>query len=855
MHIHKKTFIFSLFSSLIISICLGFKLFQYEPNIRNLAAKIIYNLMHDSCNCHFIAEIESVNLFTWTITCKNLQVRPLTSKTKKDEWFWSADKLKFAFSPLDFLLSHKLMMSIDVQNVNSYSTLSEEGFPLGNHLNAIFFGQQFKIPIALKSLKMHNMNLKLHNEKNNINSTICWSGTSKKIQDKVKSMFYLNDGSITYQEKKIADHITGTLYMDLARCGSNTLMLDAHTTTTFNNQICFIEGQLHGKKGNVCLWSQDKQALLKIYLDNNIITSEGSLDTVFLKNTLPTFPLSDHITMKTKTTLCDGTSEGEIFSELFPLSGTWHYKNNELSYDITNTKEILITLFSSWFIKKNNARITGIYSSNKKELSFIIPWHHTLSEKEHILTGKFIIEENNFIAHGLFGPYQWHMEGTMHPAFTIKEFICTKKNNPPLATLSLDFQKNYIFNGSIHYQEIKSLLPEPIRAYADGNASFNFKGTTSKDSLTCEIKLNKGTIVFDAIHNMLTQFEGIVKVNFAKKIIKIPKLYTTFNEGTAQLSHAIIRFDQNLKPIFAHLPVTFNKCLISLGKNFVISSGNFLISHQHQHNHIDGNLLLEKAFLYEIPPIPSQKSIFNKPISARLKIETKEAARINTQGFQTHLHANLKINYHKGTTHLDGWIKLPRGTIIMPYSRLNIISGALYFAGEQQFDPLLELTAKTQINQHTITVHATGSIKNPIIRLAAIPSLTEEKIASLLLTGSTKVSLNAIAPTLIIEFIKKQILEHTAPVMQRKSIKSLLKPLKHIKFIPSFTDESGLGGLSGGVELDLGKRLQAKVQKNFNLQDDTEFEINYRISDEFNLQAFKNEQGDIGGQVQMNLKL
>ena len=152
-------------------------------------------------------------------------------------------------------------------------------------------------------------------------------------------------------------------------------------------------------------------------------------------------------------------------------------------------------------------------------------------------------------------------------------------------------------------------------------------------------------------------------------------------------------------------------------------------------------------------------------------------------------------------------------------------------------------------------VHATGSIKNPIIRLAAIPSLTEEKIASLLLTGSTKVSLNAIAPTLIIEFIKKQILEHTAPVMQRKSIKSLLKPLKHIKFIPSFTDESGLGGLSGGVELDLGKRLQAKVQKNFNLQDDTEFEINYRISDEFNLQAFKNEQGDIGGQVQMNLKL
>lgn len=837
------------------AIGIGLKLFQYEPHIRNFAAKIIYNLMNDSCKCHFIVEVESINLFTWSITCKNVRVKPIDSIPDHEEWHWFADKLKFTFSPIDFLLAHKLMMSIDVQNVQAYSTISEKEFPLGNHLNTIFFGQQFKVPIVLKLLKMHNINLRLHHEKYNIDGIICWSGTSKKIQDKVKSMFYLNDGSITYQEKKIAEQITGTLYANLARCGSSKLMLDARATTAYNNQVCFIEGELHGKKGAVCIWSQDKQALFKLHLNDNIVTTDSTLDTIFLKNSLPTLPFIDHITLKTKTTLLDGASEGEIFSELFPISGTWHYKNSKFSYIITNTKSILLNIFYSLFIEKNKAIITGIYSHEKKELSFSIPFQHKLTGKEFLLKGNIFIKNYLFAANGFFGPYEWYMNGTIYPYFTITKFILGKKNSPPVATLTSDYKNNYIFSGSAHYQEIKNLLPEQARMYASGNAIFTFQGTASDGKITGEINLDKGTIVFDAIHNMLTHLNGIVKINIAKKIITIPSLSTRFNEGSAKLSHAIVRFDQNLKPVFSQLPLTFDNCLISLGKNFIISSGNLLITHQNHHNHIDGNILLEKAFLYEIPNIISNKNFFTKPISSNLKIETKESARIHTPGLQSQLHAHLKINYNKGITRLDGWIKLPRGIIIMPYSRLNIISGALYFTAEQQFDPLLELTAKTQMNQHTITVHATGSIKNPIIRLAAVPTLTEEKIASLLLTGSTKVSLNAIAPTLIIEFIKKQIIEHTTPIIQRKSLKSLIKPLKHIKFTPSFTDESGLGGLYGGVELDLGKRLQAKVQKNFNLQEDTEFEINYRISDEFNLQAFKNEQGDIGGQVQMNLKL
>ncbi len=264
--------------------------------------------------------------------------------------------------------------------------------------------------------------------------------------------------------------------------------------------------------------------------------------------------------------------------------------------------------------------------------------------------------------------------------------------------------------------------------------------------------------------------------------------------------------------------------------------------------------MLEKTYFSDIPLDLQIKSWSPKPIKYNINLETKEPIRIRSKTINASLVTQLNLQYH---THplINGQISVKSGTIKLPYSKLKIISGTLHFAAEQQLDPLLELTAKTFLQNYTITIHVTGSLKKPIINLSSVPALPEEKIAALVLTGSQQISFNIIAPGLIVEFFKKQLLEHSKQIIKKPKLNTLLKPLKHIKFTPTFTDESGRQGLYGGVEVDLGHRLHARVQKNLNLEEDTEFEINYQISDECNLQAFKNEHGNIGAQLEMHLKL
>ncbi len=854
MYTHKKTFIFSLFLTFLISTSVGIKLLQHHPFTLSVASTIVSNMMKQAFNCNFVTEVESVNFFAWSITCTNVRVKP--NKTSNNQgWHWFARKLKFSFSPIDFLLTKKFMLVLHLEKTYGYSLISDKGFPLSIHLNDIFFGKKFKVPIVLKTLKMDNIKLDLHNEKYQLDGTICWSGVSKKIKDKLKSILCISQGSIKHHDLVYAKNFRGTIYANISQSEPSTMFLDAYTKLLHNKKRCFVRGDLIDQQATLKFWNQDKQLDFTAHYKNGIISTSGKADTFFFKNLFPQLPFNEKIKASLRSTIKDGASHGKIKSDILPLKGIWSFEKGTFNFTFKNHRDITTHFFPTWLVEKNKLHTTGSYDANKKSLSFSIPLHHKLSDKAYEVAGTLTNTDKKFSGHGICGSGKWNIAGSIFPHFSIKEFLIKTKNAMPIFSLSCTKDRAYHFKNTIYYQDLKSLLPDQIKNYLDGNAVLEIAGTCSPHKVKAHIKLKKGMIVFGQLHNILNDLEGKIEIDLITRIITIPYLKATFNEGCVTITHASIRLSERGKPLFIYAPLTFNKCLINFEKNFAICSGNLIATFNNPHTNLVGNLSLEKTFFYKIPTPITNTALFTKPITATIKIETKDGIHVHTPGLQTQLHASVKMLYNQGAFYLDGWAKVSHGSIILPYSRLNIISGTLYFASEQQFDPLLELTARTQMSHHTITVHVTGSIKNPIIRLSSIPSLTEEKIGALLLTGSPKASLNAIAPTLIVEFIKKQIIEHSTPLMQRKNLQSLLKPLKYIKFAPSFTDESGTSGLYGGIELDLGKRLQAKVQKNLNLQEDTEFEINYHVSDELNVQAFKNEQGDIGGQLQMHLKL
>src|SRR5581483_3576363 len=93
-----------------------------------------------------------------------------------------------------------------------------------------------------------------------------------------------------------------------------------------------------------------------------------------------------------------------------------------------------------------------------------------------------------------------------------------------------------------------------------------------------------------------------------------------------------------------------------------------------------------------------------------------------------------------------------------------------------------------------------------------------------------------------------------SPLKLDSHFKSWLKPFKNIHLVPSFTDQTGRGGLRGAIEIDVNERTHALIQKNFNLTEDTRFEVEYLLSDDITVRGIRDERKDVGGEVEMRWK-
>ena len=88
----------------------------------------------------------------------------------------------------------------------------------------------------------------------------------------------------------------------------------------------------------------------------------------------------------------------------------------------------------------------------------------------------------------------------------------------------------------------------------------------------------------------------------------------------------------------------------------------------------------------------------------------------------------------------------------------------------------------------------------------------------------------------------------------RTYFRRLFKPFKHVHIMPSFTDQTGRGGLRGTIEVDIGQRWRALAQKNFSLSEDTRFELEYLLSDDIAVRGVRDEHGDVSSEVEMRWK-
>ena len=87
---------------------------------------------------------------------------------------------------------------------------------------------------------------------------------------------------------------------------------------------------------------------------------------------------------------------------------------------------------------------------------------------------------------------------------------------------------------------------------------------------------------------------------------------------------------------------------------------------------------------------------------------------------------------------LQGWVRLDNVDATLPFSRLEISTGFLYFDPGDPLNPKIDMHGRSVIRDYTINVYFYGTTLSPEAIFTSEPPLPQEEIISLLATGTTR---------------------------------------------------------------------------------------------------------------------
>ncbi len=87
---------------------------------------------------------------------------------------------------------------------------------------------------------------------------------------------------------------------------------------------------------------------------------------------------------------------------------------------------------------------------------------------------------------------------------------------------------------------------------------------------------------------------------------------------------------------------------------------------------------------------------------------------------------------------LDGYVRLDNVDATLPFSRLEISSGFLYFDPSDPLNPKIDMHGRSVIRDYTVNVYIYGTSLAPEAIFTSEPPLAQEEIISLLATGTTR---------------------------------------------------------------------------------------------------------------------
>jgi len=125
-----------------------------------------------------------------------------------------------------------------------------------------------------------------------------------------------------------------------------------------------------------------------------------------------------------------------------------------------------------------------------------------------------------------------------------------------------------------------------------------------------------------------------------------------------------------------------------------------------------------------------------------LRVRADNRVYVSGMGLESEWQTDLRVRGTAAQPAILGTLQVVRGTYSFAGRRFDITSGQVQFEGGATFDPQINITAETSVEDITATINITGSALNPQVSFTSNPTLPQDEVLSRLLFGTSVTSLS-----------------------------------------------------------------------------------------------------------------
>lgn len=771
----------------------------HDPFFQQLVTSTFTEFFGNVFECRLTFKRACIDIWAPALMLEDVQVTPRVA----GGWSWSAKSYSTRCSWWHLWYYKALDLDMCFENLVAESEYTQDGLAIGPHVKKMVLGKPL-IPLVVTQLQLRNACFKVNQNGKKI-AHFNWNSSTHARQDILHSQLQLIDGSILVGNQELKK-LTAHAMADIAPCAQQpgftmqgSCIFDTHADKSTSYTIA---ASWLSDVGMLDIAGSDSTAI-HCQLESGKQTGSFSCQVPFSAGKKCAAVAGYAVPEIPGNLAVEGIFE---YSDSFVVTANYEGKTKLLDKDLQTQGSVYCD--TEQIVLNGSAHDSA--------------YHAVFDRKQSFLNHADIFYQNSPVV-SIAGDNRNVQRYTLQADLALANKICS-----PL------FDKCPL-TGKVNAQVM----------LASGNCHIDL----STDQLF---------ILIPESFYSLNEIKGHLGINYADRKIIFKDSCISFDQGSLLCAHGMAQFDSEYQLQAVSVPIFCNKIPIKVDPSIqgVLAGQLAVTKTKDKPVLIEGNILVDngtvKALEYAQHMMASgKKMVLPIDIACDFSIATRTPIKIDAPILQSSLIVDLHITQTLNDPHIAGTCALQNAIIHLPYKPLYVERAQLTFIPGRPA-PLVDLLATSKIKQHDLMVQAFGTLDNYHVLFSSNPYLEQSEIIALVLSGNPKSAITTLIPTVTSQLFLDYVLY--GPNHLSRSTRAWLAPLKYVRLVPHFDDQSARGGIRAAFEINVTDQLTATIQKNFSLTEDTRLQVEYAISDDIAVRATRDERRDLNAELKMSWK-